>query len=193
MECMFQRWGLASWRSGHTAHWPVRNRSAQPGVVLPGHPWGWGWTTGACLYLGMGLCIHVSVCACWVNRNRIENFRCPAGWNPHCFKVVELWKSVIVFTSARCYQSDCGNFMYVWILGIMLLMYVHRNNITSVCPPKGGQGCLMSPPAWNLRAVIWFHFAISSLVLLPSPVTLSVLSFSACWSILLNFFQKILQ
>ena len=58
---------------------------------------------------------------------------------------------------------------------------------------KGGLGCLMSPPVWNLRAVIWFHFAISSLVLLPSPVTLSVLSFSACWPFLLNFFKKILQ
>ena len=36
---------------------------------------------------------------------------------------------------------------------------------------------------------------LSPLVLLPSPVsvTLSVLSFSVCWSILLNFFQKILQ
>ena len=33
------------------------------------------------------------------------------------------------------------------------------------------------PPVWNLRAVIWFHFAISSLVLLLSPVALSVLSF----------------
>ena len=33
---------------------------------------------------------------------------------------------------------------------------------------------------WNLGAVICFHFAISSLVLLPSPVTLSVWSFSAC-------------
>ena len=55
----------------------------------------------------------------------------------------------------------------------------------------GDVWCL--PPVWNLRAVIWFHFAISSLVLLPSPVTLPVLSFSACWPFLLNFFQKILQ
>ena len=31
------------------------------------------------------------------------------------------------------------------------------------------------PPVWNLRAVIWSHFAISSLVLLPSHVILSVL------------------
>ena len=51
----------------------------------------------------------------------------------------------------------------------------------------------VSPAVWNLRAVIWFHFAISSLVLLASPVTLSILSFSACWSSLLNLFQKILQ
>ena len=49
------------------------------------------------------------------------------------------------------------------------------------------------PPVWNLRAVIWFHFAISSLVLLPNPVTLSVWSFSACWPFLLNFFQKMFQ
>ena len=61
-------------------------------------------------------------------------------------------------------------------------------------PPQSEAGdvwCL--PPVWNLRAVIWFHFAISSLVLLPTPVTLSVLSFSACWPFFLNFFQKILQ
>ena len=31
------------------------------------------------------------------------------------------------------------------------------------------------------------------LFFLPSPVTLSLLSFSACWPFLLNFFQKILQ
>ena len=61
--------------------------------------------------------------------------------------------------------------------------------------PEGrlGMSDVLPPSLWNLRAVIWFHFATSSLVLLPSPVTLSVLSFSACWSFLLNFFQKILQ
>ena len=30
-----------------------------------------------------------------------------------------------------------------------------------------------SPPVWNLRAVIWFPFSISSLVFLPSPLALS--------------------
>ena len=72
---------------------------------------------------------------------------------------------------------------------------VDWKNWTSPSPrhqkEAGDVWCLR--PVWNLRAVIWFHFAISSLVLLPSPVTFSVLSFSACWPFLLNFFQKILQ
>ena len=34
-----------------------------------------------------------------------------------------------------------------------------------------------SLPVWNLRAVIWFHFSISSLILLPSPITFSVFVF----------------
>ena len=39
------------------------------------------------------------------------------------------------------------------------------NAFTHSCiPPKGGQRCLMSPPVWNLRSVIWFHFTISCLV-----------------------------
>ena len=66
--------------------------------------------------------------------------------------------------------------------------------LVSWCFPRREAGdvwCL--PPVWTLKAVIWFHFAIPSLALLPSPVTLSVLSFSAYWSFLLNFFQKILQ
>ena len=73
-------------------------------------------------------------------------------------------------------------------------MFMEAFSLLSLPPPQREAGdvwCL--PPVWNLRAVIWFHFAISSLVLLPSPVTLSVLLFSACWSFLLSFFQKILQ
>ena len=72
--------------------------------------------------------------------------------------------------------------------------WLPNENGLVICEPRREAGdvwCL--PPVWNLRAVIWFHFAISSLVLLSSPVTLSVLSFSACWPFLLNFFQKILQ
>ena len=32
-------------------------------------------------------------------------------------------------------------------------------------------------PAWNLRAVIWFHLSVCSLVILPRPVAPSVFSF----------------
>ena len=65
--------------------------------------------------------------------------------------------------------------------------------VCCVCPQREAGNVWRLPPVWNLRAVIWFHFAISSLVLLPSPIIFSVWSFSACLSFLLNFFQKILQ
>ena len=41
--------------------------------------------------------------------------------------------------------------------------------------PKGrlGMSGVPHPPVWNLRAVIWFHFPISSLLFLPSPLALS--------------------
>ena len=48
--------------------------------------------------------------------------------------------------------------------------------------PPGGRGILVRvlPPVWNLRAASLITlFCIFSLVLLPSPVTISVLSFSA--------------
>ena len=49
-------------------------------------------------------------------------------------------------------------------------------------PRLESQGCHLIP-----------LYTIYSLVLLPSPITLSVLSsFSACWSIFLNIFQKFL-
>ena len=48
----------------------------------------------------------------------------------------------------------------------------------TVIPPKGMPGMSdVSPPVWNLWAVIWFHFAISSLVFLPSSVTLCLIFF----------------
>ena len=47
-------------------------------------------------------------------------------------------------------------------------------------PPKGGRGFLCLAPVWNFRAVSLIPpFYISSFVPLPSPVALSVLSFSA--------------
>ena len=66
--------------------------------------------------------------------------------------------------------------LLVELITVCILAKIHSVLYLWVTP-KGGRGCLMSPPVWNLRAVIWFHFAISSLVLLPSPVTLSVFFF----------------
>ena len=100
--------------------------------------------------------------------------------------------------SRSVYSHICYAYCQVFLPCLFLpFQSIHLHffqNLSQFFPPRREAGdvwCL--PPVWNLRAVIWFHFAISSLVLLPSPVTLSVLSFSACWPFLLNFFQKILQ
>ena len=77
--------------------------------------------------------------------------------------------------------------------GIVICSYIIKWGWSSWGPQREAGDVWCLPPVWNLTAVIWFHFAISSLVLLPSPVTFSVLLFSACWPFLLNFFQKILQ
>ena len=53
--------------------------------------------------------------------------------------------------------------------------------------PNGGWGYLMSSHVCILRAVSWFRFPASFLVLLLSPLALSVLSFFYWWSILLTF------
>ena len=59
------------------------------------------------------------------------------------------------------------------------------------CIPEGRSGipCVLSP-VWNHRALIWFPFTISSLVLLLSLLALSVLSFCCSWSILLPSSRK---
>ena len=58
---------------------------------------------------------------------------------------------------------------------------------------KGSQGCLMTPPVWNLWAVTWFHLTISSLVLhTPIALFLPTGPFSRLFSgkFLLNFLLK---
>ena len=53
--------------------------------------------------------------------------------------------------------------------------------MSDVSPRVEAQGSHLIP--------LYYLLSCSSL----SPVTLSVVSFSACWPFLLNFFQKILQ
>ena len=50
-------------------------------------------------------------------------------------------------------------------------------NVTKAHPRREARDVWCLPTVWNLRAVIWFHFAVTSLVLLSSPVTLSIISF----------------
>ena len=110
------------------------------------------------------------------------------------------WPTLPSCTSIQPSCTACPICMYILPYFMYIQPYLHVHPALSSCTffpvfipgrEAGDVWCL--PPVWNLRAVIWFHYAISSLVLLPSPVTLSVLLFSACWPFLLNFFQKILQ
>ena len=69
--------------------------------------------------------------------------------------------------------------------------YVYSDN-TSI-PDIVGRVCASSP-VWNLRAVIWFHFSISSLDLLFCPVALSVFSLFLFLAIsLIVFFGKFVR
>ena len=80
-------------------------------------------------------------------------------WPWPIFKVLGEWKSIesYIFLS------------WMWVdWSFALVALTPRRE-------AGDVWCL--PPVWNLRAVIWFHFTTSSLVLLSSPITLSVLFF----------------
>ena len=74
---------------------------------------------------------------------------------------------------------------------------MHRWASLLVDSPRRGAGDVWRlPPVWNLRAVIWFNFTISALVLLSSSVNsvFFLLPFvSAGLSILRTSFHKILQ
>ena len=78
---------------------------------------------------------------------------------------------------------------------LLLFLLLSLSFFSSYSSPRREAGdvwCL--PPVWHLRAVIWFHFAISCLVLLPSPVTPSVLPFFLpAGPFFWTFFLKILQ
>ena len=68
----------------------------------------------------------------------------------------------------------------VQLTGLYLICLEGRPGLPDVSPP----------PVWNLRAVIWFHFTISSPVLLPSPVTLFGFLFLFLPAVpILSFFQ----
>ena len=117
-------------------------------------------------------------------------------WSIHSLMCSSIYRSIYPFVhwfSNRLIDWVLQSFTFECVYFTVLFMSLHLSVFSFLKPRREAGDAWCLPPVWNLRAVIWFHFAISSLVLLPSPVTLSVLSFSACWTFLLNFFQKILQ
>ena len=95
-----------------------------------------------------------------------------------------------VFTKKGDYFSGARELREPLTTGDLHSYYFRR----SLIPPKGGLGFLMSPlltPVWNLRAFGLIPLLyISFFVLLPSPVPLSALSFSAFGPFrLLNYFS----
>ena len=91
-------------------------------------------------------------------------------------KIEMHWKEVIL-------NLDCINYDY-WLIIIIIIIiiiifsccktFVQTQNPTAV--QKASVKWRRIHTIWNLKAVIWFHFIIPSLALLPTPIALSVMS-----------------
>ena len=64
------------------------------------------------------------------------------------------------------------------------------STLIKIVAPEGRPRMSDVSPLSGISGLSFDATLLSPLVLLRSPVDLSVISFSACWSILLNFFQK---
>ena len=90
-------------------------------------------------------------------------------------KVMQIISTEQVVSSTawqNMYFLDC-----LYLLVCMSLLEVSETWISLLNQFPWGEAdvwCLR--PAWHLRTVIWFHFTMSSFVLLPAPIALSVLS-----------------
>ena len=74
--------------------------------------------------------------------------------------------NVVFFSSSFFVQALLKwGFWHTWKIWVCVMISVRQ------APQREAGDVWCLPPVWNLRAVIWFHFAVSSLVLLPSPVT----------------------
>ena len=80
-------------------------------------------------------------------------------------------------------RSECFSYEEMGYTEIILCYYYNIKKVSVILPRREAGGFLMSLRlVWNLKTVSvipFFYICISSLVLLPSPVALSVLSFSA--------------
>ena len=73
---------------------------------------------------------------------------------------------------------------------LALICFVAQQHCSVVIPPKGGRGCLMSPPCLESQGChlipLCYLLSCSS----AQSCYLPVLSFSGCWPFLLNFFPE---
>ena len=96
----------------------------------------------------------------------------------HCKWCANVWKAEwsMVLVLSACVSETCCEQGDLWQLNrsrsIMLGEGLGRSDVRTF---------------WKLWAVIWFLFPISSLMFLPSPLPLFVLSFFLLWSIPLTF------
>ena len=77
-----------------------------------------------------------------------------------------------------CYMLTVSN-TDNWLYGLNTIdwLIVSNGDCFKCCPRREAGDVWCLPRVWNLKAVIWFYFTVSSLVLLSSLTTLSVLSF----------------
>ena len=133
-----------------------------------------GRMSGTCLNSGMS--DFNRACMCCVCNSLPVLGACASHWLKD-----EKTCIILLYMRIRC---SCFYLLIFFPLEMQISMLLIDNEESvsesvSVRSPSrreaGDVWCL--PPAWKLRAVIWFHFTIASLVLLPSPITLSVWSF----------------
>ena len=151
-----------------------------------------------------GVCCQVSVVTSWAcvaqNLSFLHGYALPLLSSLHWpmlprvhYLVSGLWCLVFIITNVF-------NGLCYFVILMAMLPSVHYLFMYIPLPPpptpQGGLGkvCCLHPVG-NLMVIIWSHFSITYLVLLPTPSALFVLTF---FFLLMNhspdfFFQKILQ
>ena len=88
----------------------------------------------------------------------------------------KLWNCVSIYTDVF---HSVVNWVQINVLLYNVVVTFLPYQLVAPWREAGDDWC--HRPVWNLRAVIWFHFTISSLVLLPGPVTLSLPADQFSW------------
>ena len=124
-------------------------------------------------------CILVIIFDVWYGFECLGGLYCKAPCVSHGYRSLDvlLWSLLRRWWVSVKTVSVAGS----WARIVTINMDPPLREAENVC-------CL--PPVWNLRTVIWFHFNISSLVFLPTPIALSVFSFFCLWAHFPDFFPE---